>query len=136
MPTDFDIQEFARLFDAALASENPSVKKALRNFLLVAAIAESESNPEHLRGPFARLFKQIEEMNQRIVKLELDASMKSYKHDFEKQYMTTPYTTDKYAVPPSTWSRDTQEDLKKYLLGGYTVSSKEMFKGIMGPDES
>jgi hypothetical protein len=39
---DFDVREFAKMFDAALASDNLAVKKALRNFMMIAAIVHAQ----------------------------------------------------------------------------------------------
>jgi hypothetical protein len=54
----FDITEFARMFDAALASDNPSVQKALRNFMMVAAIVHAQEDDERQMGPLETLVKK------------------------------------------------------------------------------
>lgn len=66
---DFDIKEFARMFDAALASDNPAVKKALRNFLMVVAIVDSE-NTDAPNGPFASVLDEVVSLRQRVNLLE------------------------------------------------------------------
>lgn len=67
---DFNINEFAKMFDAALASDNPAVKKALRNFMLIAAITHAESNDETTRGPFSDLMAEIKALRSRIDLIE------------------------------------------------------------------
>lgn len=88
---DFDIQEFAKMFDAALASDNPSVKKALQNFMMVAAIVHSQeevSSDERLMGPLETLISQIENLQNRLLRVE------------KENYKTKPYTTGPY---DNTW---------------------------------
>ena len=46
---DHDLYQLASIIDAALTSDTPAVKKALRNFLLVASIAEA--NEDSPKGP-------------------------------------------------------------------------------------
>jgi hypothetical protein len=58
---DFDITAFAKMFDAALASDNPAVRKALRNFMMIAAIAESENDSDSA-GPFGSLLTRMDAM--------------------------------------------------------------------------
>lgn len=60
----FDIKEFAQMFDAALASDNPTVKKALRNFMMVAAIVHAQelNEDERLAGPFEALLKKVQDL--------------------------------------------------------------------------
>jgi hypothetical protein len=60
---EFDVREFARMFDAALASDNPSVKKALRNFMMVAALVHAqELDNERNAGPFETLIKKVSDL--------------------------------------------------------------------------
>jgi hypothetical protein len=61
---DFDINEFARMFDAALASDNPAVKKALRNFMMVAAIVHAPELDTTNRqiGPLEALVKKVSDL--------------------------------------------------------------------------
>jgi hypothetical protein len=62
---DFDITAFAKMFDAALASDNPAVRKALRNFMMIAAITESENNSSVV-GPFGSLLSRMDDMEQEL----------------------------------------------------------------------
>ena len=39
---EFDLEQFADLFDQAMTSDNPTVKRAFKNLLMVAAITESD----------------------------------------------------------------------------------------------
>lgn len=61
---DFNIEEFAKMFDAALASDNPAVKKSLRNFLMVMAIVDSENTREP--GPMQTLLKRLDTLESQM----------------------------------------------------------------------
>lgn len=69
---DFDINEFAKMFDAALASNNPAVKKALRNFMMVTAIVHAQELDEAERsmGPLETLVRKVLELDNRIRQVE------------------------------------------------------------------
>ncbi len=64
---DFDLETFVDLFDTALTSDNPTVKRAFKNLLMVSAIASAEENPQGLRqGPLRRLVEDMKHLNQRL----------------------------------------------------------------------
>jgi hypothetical protein len=67
----FDITEFAKMFDAALSSNNPTVQKALRNFMLVAAVvhAQNDNNLEKLAGPLETLVRKVTELERLIYEM-------------------------------------------------------------------
>lgn len=69
---DFDLNEFAKMFDAALASDNPAVKKALRNFMMVTAIVHAQELDEAERnmGPLETLVRKVLELDKRIRQVE------------------------------------------------------------------
>lgn len=68
---DFDLETFVDLFDTAMTSDNPAVKKAFKNLLLISAIVNSENSQSGLRhGPLRRLVEDIQHLNRRIGTLE------------------------------------------------------------------
>jgi len=71
-PEDIDLNHLAKLFDAALASDNETVKRTLRNFMLVASIVEAEEVTT--ATPFGDLLRRVEalEKNQEYLKGWLD----------------------------------------------------------------
>ena len=103
MDKDVDMEQFAKILDAALASNNPSVKKALRNFMLVASIAESETSSAQ-NGPFTSMLKQIGDLKNRLDRLEYENikkytnSVRSYT-DYGDYYKT-------YKNSISSWTDD------------------------------
>jgi len=88
---DFDIREFAKMFDAALASNNPAVKKALRNFMMVAAIvhAEQQTGEERLMGPLETLVKKVGDLETIVYRLQNDRSYKDHKEKYYQDYYGT-----------------------------------------------
>jgi hypothetical protein len=134
---DFDIQEFAKMFDAALASDNPGVKKALRNFMMVAAIVHSQEDDddERLAGPFETILKQLADLQRQVSSIERQrhsttATYPSSPYDNTWVYTgSNPYTTSttSYTTSVKDWgddfsnidnhSVDIQEYLNAALLG-------------------
>jgi hypothetical protein len=110
----FDINEFAQMFDAALASDNPSVKKALRNFMMVAAIvhAEEQTGEPRAMGPLERLVKKVFDLESIVKELQYNRTT-TYptKSDYWKDYYgsnptwvyssntSTPSTTQSWSYP-------------------------------------
>jgi hypothetical protein len=89
----FDIKEFAQMFDAALASDNPAVKKALRNFMMVAAIvhAEEQTGEERLMGPLETLVKKVADLEAIVYKMQERIATKDYYKDkYYKDYYNNP----------------------------------------------
>jgi hypothetical protein len=66
---DFDLEKFVDLFDTAMSSDNPVVKRALRNLLMIAAMVDAES-PSVSAGPLRRLVEDIKNLNNRISTME------------------------------------------------------------------
>ena len=67
---EFNIEEFAKMFDAALASDNPAVKKALRNFMTVTALvhAQEEVNNDELLKPVRKALETFKKHTHRIAR--------------------------------------------------------------------
>lgn len=84
---DFDLETFIDLFDTAMTSDNPAVKKALKNLILISTLVDAKSDHGLRQGPLRRAIEDIKHLNQRLTNLEM-----------EKQYKTT------YAPPTTgTW---------------------------------
>jgi hypothetical protein len=88
---DFDINEFAKMFDAALASDNPAVKKALRNFMMVAAIVHAQelNEDKRLAGPFESLLKKVQDLESMMRELQNTRAYKDNYRDYYKDYVGT-----------------------------------------------
>lgn len=94
---DFDIREFAKMFDAALASDNPSVKKALRNFLMVVAIVDAENDSKMAKlGPFSAMIEEINQLKAAVAHLQSEMSITRYNK-------TSIYPNTSTTNIPHTW---------------------------------
>jgi hypothetical protein len=68
---DFDLETFVDLFDTAMTSNNPAVKKAFKNLLMVTAIVHAKENEiVSKQGPLRRLVDDIQNLNRRLSDLE------------------------------------------------------------------
>lgn len=65
----FDIEKFIELFDTAMTSDNPTVRRAFKNLLIVAALVDSETPPKSI-GPLRGLYNQIDDLRKRISQIE------------------------------------------------------------------
>jgi len=81
MDEDFDLERFVELFDTAMTSNSPKIRKAFKKLMIVASLVDSE-NTDKVIGPMARLVKDFELLTQRVGALETS------KHT----YIPPPYT--------------------------------------------
>lgn len=102
----FDIKEFAQMFDAALASDNPSVKKALRNFMMVAAIvhAEEQNGEERLMGPLETLVKKVADLEAIVYKMQAE---RTNTRDYYKDYYNNPWSGTPYITSTTSTTSGT-----------------------------
>lgn len=69
--SDFDLEAFADLFDTAMTSDNPAVKKAFKNLMMIAAIVNAENKNEAIvKGPMRRLVEDQKNIIRRLSDLE------------------------------------------------------------------
>ena len=125
---DFDINEFAKMFDAALASDNPAVKKALRNFMIVAAIVHAQelNEDKRLAGPFESLLKKVQDLESMVRELQ---NNRTYKDQYTDYHGSTPMpNTWPYPYTTSTTS-GTSSDAKtwKSTYNGQPIESSEIY---------
>ena len=100
---DFDVREFAKMFDAALASDNSSVKKALRNFMMIAAIVHAEEGEERLMGPLETLVKKVYDLENIVHDMQRN---KEYDRDYYKNLygnQTWVYNPNTSVTSSKTW---------------------------------
>lgn len=89
---NFDLETFVDLFDTAMSSDNPTVRKAFKNLMMVAALVEGENQDPKI-GPLRGLLKTVENLQQKVTVLEMNQYKSS---NMNKAYgptiTTTPYT--------------------------------------------
>jgi hypothetical protein len=84
---DFDLETFIDLFDTAMSSDNPAVKKALKNLILISALVDAKSDQSIRHGPLRRVIEDVKHINQRLQTLEME---KSYKTTYSPTTGTWP----------------------------------------------
>jgi hypothetical protein len=112
------------MFDAALASDNPSVKKALRNFMMIAAIVHAEEDgEERLIGPLETLVKKVADLEHMVYELQ---NNRTYNEKYYKDYYSNPSWVYQPNTSVSTTSGITWTDTY-----GYTAEDlSELMKDI------
>ena len=104
---DFDLKEFAKMFDAALASDNPGVKKALRNFMMVSALVHAqEDGDERIMGPLETLVKKVGDLERMVYELQNTRVTRDRYKDYKDYYYNNP--TWVYSPNTSTTSGTTE----------------------------
>ena len=72
---DFNLEQFVDLFDTAMSSDNPTVRRAFKNLMLVAALADSEN--ENKTGPLRNLVEKVKSLEGRISAVEWKTNINS-----------------------------------------------------------
>ena len=86
---DFDLERFVDLFDTAMSSDHPAVKKAFKNLLLVAALTDEEDSVrDRVHGPLRRMIEDVQHLHRRID--SMDRKLASISRSFER----TPSSID------------------------------------------
>lgn len=98
---DLDVETLIDLFDTALTSNNPAMKKAIKNLLLVATLIDSELTPEQrVRGPLRQALDDMRNLTRRMDRIESDQAQRGmWQVPINPAPMPgTPYT------PGPTWT--------------------------------
>lgn len=128
--SDFDLETFIDLFDTALSSDNPSVKRALKNLLMIATLVDSDLTPEQrVKGPLRRLVEDLRDVNRRIDVLQELQAQRQYVRTVTTPY-TPPYTvgTGTSITPGPNWPHGA------IIGGGYTLTSSTAVDDQYLPD--
>lgn len=123
---DFDLEKFVDLFDTAMSSDNPTIQRALRNLLMIAAMVDAETANKDA-GPLRRLVEDIKHLNRRISDMEIKQSWAPPAYPYNPPSTTTPnipagpYTTPIPGQP--WWGTGTGPTLYQGGQGGTTTST-------------
>jgi endonuclease III len=127
MNNKFNLEEFAKMFDAALASDNPAVKKALRNFMMVAAIVHAQEDDERQMGPLETLVKKVSDLERIVSDLQNTRTWKDHKEKYYQDYYNNP--TWVYQQPTTSVSTTSSQTWKDTL--GYSAEDiHELMKDL------
>ena len=111
------------MFDAALASDNPSVKKALRNFMMVTALVHAqEDGDERVMGPLETLVKKVADLERMVYEIHTkqmtEKSYRDYYKDYPVNNPTWTYAPNTSTTSDTTWKNSvgyTAQDLSELL---------------------
>jgi hypothetical protein len=122
---DISIEELFKVLDSAFTSNNPAVKKALKNFLMIAAIVHAEdSNP--VEGPMQKLLRKIDDLERQIRALEATRTYRggtAYPPTTVYPGTTWVYSGGAVGGSLSNNSVDSVQDWLGTPLGGYITNS-------------
>lgn len=97
-----DLENLLKLFDYALSSDNPAVKKALKNLLLVVSIVEPQEDAGKL-GPLAEIKMELQILRNEISILKNNVRGGNYTHPpAYPSYPAYPYTPNTSGGTPWT----------------------------------
>lgn len=95
-----DMQEFARLLDAALQSDNPSVKKALQHLMLITAIAEPNIADDQKQETSPGIFERLDTLVKSVAVLEQQlADARVHIGNLRCQVLPAPTRYGKLSIP-------------------------------------
>jgi hypothetical protein len=131
-----EMEQLAKLFDFALTSDNPAVKKALKNLLLLVSIVEPE---EHNKtpGPLRQLQDEIMTLRKEIMRLSTDVSVIKERGRKDTNIYTTypilPHTLTTSGTPSanvtttvtSYVTQPASQDTIGSLIQEYNLNSKD-----------
>ena len=98
--TDQDnLESLAEMLDTALTSQDPRVVSALRQLMIMVALTRPEvAAPSNPLGPIRRLMSRVDDLHQRMERLEYELSRgryeqeKKYKYDYDYKQYLNPWT--------------------------------------------
>ena len=111
-----DLENLLKLFDFALSSDNPTVKKALKNLLLVVSIVEPQEDASK-PGPLAEIKLELQKLHAEIYLLKNSANLRGGTYNHPPSYPSypaypynpntsggTPWTAGIGTLTGKTWS--------------------------------
>lgn len=84
-----DLENLLKLFDYALSSDNPAVKKALKNLLLVVSIVEPQEDAGK-PGPLAEIKMELQILRAEIAALKNSANLRGNTYTHPPSYPSYP----------------------------------------------
>lgn len=108
---DFDLDQFVRMFDEALTSEDPRVIDALRGLLMIVALTRPDAKTAIERGPLRRLMNDVSNLNRRLGAVENRVLAESSQGISADKYRNSPKTfgqVESRLYPNEVWEQDQQ----------------------------
>lgn len=130
--SDFDLEQFVDLFDTAMSSDNPAVKRALKNLMMISTLVDSDIKPDdRVKGPLRRLVDDVNNLNRRIHTLEFDQMQKKYTQPVETYPASAPYFSPSVGTSTTPWTPGT---IIGTGTGSYTLTSTTAVDDQFLPD--
>ena len=119
---DFDLDQFVRMFDEALTSQDPRVIDALRGLLMIVALTRPEAKTSVERGPLRRLVDDVTNLNRRLGAVENRVEAATARGISADKYNNTPKTfgqVESRLYPNEVWAQDQQvQSLRDQYIKG------------------
>ena len=107
---DFDLDQFVRMFDEALTSQDPRVIDALRGLLMIVALTRPEAKTSVERGPLRRLVNDVTNLNRRlgVVENRVEAERDQAISTTDKYNGTAFGQVESRLYPNEVWAQEHQ----------------------------
>jgi hypothetical protein len=108
---DFDLDQFVRMFDEALTSEDPRVIDALRGLLMIVTLTRPEAKTAVERGPLRSLVNDVTNLNRRLGDVENRVLEDRDRAISADKYRNTPKTfgqVESRLYPNEVWAQEHQ----------------------------
>jgi len=145
MSNEIDLEQFIQVLDHALGTDDPKIKKALKKFLFIAALA-MEGDPEP--GPFSAMLEEMDDLRRRVKDLEnkglytftdnksdywygsSSGTNATWKYFQGPSTSGTSTTTGTVTITPNTSSSGSTTTINTGGCTGYIPSSSTTYGGI------
>jgi hypothetical protein len=97
---DVDLKTFVELFDTAMTSTNPSVKKCFHNLLMLAALVHAEETNDHQKGPLGKLLDDVVKLQDKVEAIRISTLYQHPSYN-DSMYVSTT-STSSYGLPLGT----------------------------------
>ena len=92
-----DLESLAEMLDTALTSQDPRVVSALRQLMIMVALTRPDAAADkNTLGPIRRLMSRVDDLHQRMERLEYELSRGRYeqekKYDYDIQQYRNPWS--------------------------------------------
>ena len=116
---DFDLDQFVRMFDEALTSEDPRVIDALRGLLMIVTLTRPEAKTAVERGPLRRLVDDVTNLNRRLGVVENRVLRDQAISTTDKYNGTAFGQVESRLYPNEVWAQDQQvQSLRDQYIKG------------------
>ena len=119
--SDFDLDQFVRMFDEALTSQDPRVIDALRGLLMIVTLTRPEAKTSVERGPLRRLVNDVTNLNRRlgVVENRVLAERDQAISTTDKYNGTAFGQVESRLYPNEVWAQDQQvQSLRDQYMKG------------------